>query len=313
MRLTLCFLLCAINGAFADDWCSLKGHERWVLALALSPDGKDLASGSDDHTLRLWEIEKGEASKVLKRFDCAVSALSFDPKGKWLAVGTWNGDLMICDPLTGKVIREFSEHRETITALAFDPSGRYLASGSADDRLIIWDAKTGDDLLTMHQGNEYDVTTLAFSRDGERIVTGDGENQLKVWDTSSGDEIETLGGHAEPVTCVVFDPNGNVISGSWDDTIFIRRAEGDLRLKGHNGDITGLAINQKGTRIISSSEDKTVKIWNAKTGELESSMSGHSESVRSLAVSADGSRIFSGSKGVIHFWTIGTPGPATKD
>ena len=68
------------------------------------------------------------------------------------------------------LLKRLKEHRETITTLTFDGSGDYLASGSADDRLIIWEVASGEDLLTFHQGNEYDVTTCAFSHDGKRLV-----------------------------------------------------------------------------------------------------------------------------------------------
>ena len=243
---------------------------------------------------------------MLKRFDCAVSALAFDKSGKRLAVGTWDGGLLILDSSRGKVLREIDEHSETITALAFDPGGEYLASGSADDRLIVWDTDTGEELLTMHQGNEYDVTTLAFSADGKRIATGDGENQLKVWDTDSGDEIETLGGHDEPVTCVLFDPDGNIVTGSWDDTILIRRKGSDERLEGHTEDITGLAMNRNGSRVFSASEDKTVRVWDAKTGKLMWTLKGSPVGIRSLAVSPDGTRVFAGSEREIREWRIGS-------
>lgn len=290
--------------ACADEFGILEGHERWVLALAVSPDGKYLASGSDDKTVRLWELSADGKSRILRKCESPVTALAFSKDSNGLAIGTWDGTLLLCDAKDGEVLKAFRGHKETINVLVFDPSGAYLASGSADDRLIVWDAATAEDLLTMQQGNEYDVTTAAFSPDGKRIVTGDGENQLKIWDADTGGEIETLVGHSEPVTCSIFDVNGNLISGSWDDTIRIWREGEDLILRGHSGDITALVVDNARGRIFSASEDKTVQIWNAGTGELERTLLGHNESIRSLAISPDGKRLFSGSKHSIRSWNV---------
>ena len=285
----------------------LEGHDRWVLSLAISPDSRRLASGSDDQTLRVWDLDGDDPKPTtLRRFDSAVTALAFSNDGKRIAVGTWDGELMLCDSRTGKVIRELTGHKETINTSVFDPSGKYLASGSSDDTLIVWDATTGEDLLTLHQGNEYDVTTAAFSPDGERIVTGDGENELKVWDASTGDEIETLTGHEEPVTCAAFLPDGRLVSGSWDDTIRIWNGDKTISLRGHTGDVTALAIDSKGKCIVSASEDKTLRIWDPEAGKLLEVLRGHTESVRCLAVSPDDTFIVSGSKETIRVWLLKT-------
>jgi hypothetical protein len=291
-----------IAGAAEPAFQEWHGHERWVLALAVSPDGKNLVSASDDQTLRIWALDKPGTSRVLRRFDTAVTALAFGKSSSQVAVGTWDGQVLLCDVATGKTLREFREHKETITTLTFDPSGAYLASGSADDRLIIWGSESGDDLLTMHQGNEYDVSAIAFSHDGERIVSGDGENQIKIWDAATGEEIETLDAHGEPVTCLAYDQNGHLISGSWDDTLRVWREGEDLTLRGHEADVTALAV--RGEKIVSASEDKTLKIWNAATGKLEETLRGHADAIRCVAISPDGKRVFSGSNKSILSWNL---------
>ena len=292
----------------------LEGHDRWVLSLAISPDSKRLASGSDDQTLRVWDLDGDDPKPTtLRRFDSAVTALAFSNDGKRIAVGTWDGELMLCDSRTGKVIRELTEHKETINTAVFDPSGKYFASGSSDDTLIVWDATTGEDLLTLHQGNEYDVTTAAFSPDGERIVTGDGENELKIWDASTGDEIETLTGHEEPVTCAVFLPGGRVVSGSWDDTIRVWNGDKSITLRGHTGDVTALAIDSKGKRIVSASEDKTLRIWDTESGNPVEVLRRHTESIRCVAVSPDDKFIVSGGKEIIRVWPLKTDKQSAGD
>ncbi len=304
--LVFCFAVLLAGRTLGDDVRTLRGHERWVLSLAISPDGKTLASGSGDQTLRLWDLlgEDGK-SRILKRFESAVTALAFSKDGKKLAVGTWDGELLLLNANTGKVLKDLKEHNETITTIIFDPSGDYFASGSADDTLIVWDAKTGEDLLEMHQGNEYDVSTAAFSRDGERIVTGDGENDLKVWDTSHGEEIETLSGHEGPITCVAFMPDGSIVSGSCDNTVRVWTGGKATVLRGHADEVTALVLDSKGTRIISASEDKTIRIWDARTGKPQAILRGHRDSIPCLAISSDDTFIASGGNKTIRVWKIG--------
>ena len=301
----------ACGGAFGGHGSETKpkqtlaGHDRWVLSLAISPDGRRLASGSDDQTLRMWDLTAaGPKPKTLRRFDSAVTALAFSRDGKRLAVGTWDGELLLCNSASGEVLLKLAEHKETINAVVFDPSGDYLASGSADDTLIIWDATTGEGLLSFHQGNEYDVTTAAFSPDGERIVTGDGENELKVWDASTGDEIETLTGHEEPITCAAFLADGRIVSGSWDDSVRIWDGDKAVALRGHTGDVTALALHPKSGRIVSASEDETLRVWDARSGKPLDVLRGHTDSIRCVAISPDGRTIVSGSRKSIHVWPL---------
>ncbi len=232
----------------------------------------------------------------------------FSKDGKRLAVGTCDGELMLCDAQTGKIHLELTGHKETINTVVFDPGGRFLASGSSDDTLIVWDATSGEELLTLHQGNEYDVTAAAFSPDSKHIVTGDGENELKVWDAATGEEIETLTGHTERITCAAFGADGRIVSGSWDDTIRIWKGDKMRTLPGHTADITALVVDSTGTRIIPASEDKTLKIWETKSGKLQSTLHGHTGSIRCLALSPDDRLIVSGSNKEIRLWKFDAQG-----
>ena len=298
-------LACLPSAEAAEPDQRWKCENQWIIALDTSPDGKWLAAGSDDGSVTIRTLADEAAPPALvKRFSVPVTALVFLPDGKSVVIGTWDGTLVTCELPGGKVIQKFEEHRETITTLALSPCGKFLASGSADDRLIVWDLADGDDLRTMHQGNEYDVTTLAFSPDGESIATGDGENQLKIWDASTGEAVETLKGHQKPVSAVIYDPGGRLISGSWDRTIRVRGKENTVTLAGHAGEITDLAIDRKGTRLFSGSEDRTVKIWNLKSAKIARTLTGASASIRCLVVTPDGRSVVAGTKGGILRWNL---------
>ena len=250
------------------------GHTRWVRSLKFDPKGETLISASDDGNVLLWKVgptlQSNAPARTLRRYCSPVTTIAVSPDGKLVAIGTWDGGLEICAVKDGGLACKLNGHDEALTSLDFHPSGKYVASGSADDRLIVWDAVSGEEVLSFHQGNEYDVTTVAFDSAGKRVISGDGENQLKIWDAETGDEIETLKGHTETVTCASYSPNGkNIVSGGWDDTLRSWDAETGTPLKvfkGHRSDITAL-IYLADEIIVSASEDKTARLWDAKSGE----------------------------------------------
>ena len=211
-------LACTHLGAGSPEpTLTLRGHTRWIQDLAISPDNRWLVSASDDRTVRLWDLNNERFIQTLGSFRSAVTAVAFCPSGKRIAVGTWDGDLQII-AMNGHVQRKLSGHDEGITEVCFESTGSYLATGSFDDTLKIWDANNGEELMTFHQGNEYDVTTAAFHPKGKQVVTGDGENGIKIWDAETGAEIQALPGHDGTVTSVAYSPDGQrIIYTTWDD------------------------------------------------------------------------------------------------
>ena len=285
-----------------DPGFTLKCDGEWVTAMSASPNGKSLVTGSDKGVIKLWQLGKDMVSREVKRFSSPVTALLYCPKGDGVIVGTWGGDLIKLDLKSGKVVANYEEHRETITALDFSPDGKYLASGSSDDRLIVWDVATGEDLLTMHQGNEYDVTTVAFSPDGKMIATGNGENELKLWDADNGEALKSSKGHEEPVSQVVFDSKGTLISGSWDKTLRVWNEKKTQVLKGHRSEITSLTV--LGQDLYSASEDGIVMIWNLDQGRLTKVLKGVKTSIRCLDVTWQGKLVLAGTQGKVLGWLL---------
>ncbi|HIM35617.1 MAG TPA: hypothetical protein EYM33_08805 [Pseudomonadales bacterium] len=299
-----CTIACAEDSRLLK---TLRGHKTWVQSVAISPDGKWIVSGSDDQTLRVWDLKTGN-SRTLRKYDSAVTAVAFSRDGKCIAGGTYDGELQVCDSQSGKVLLQLTGHDDSITTVLFDPTGQYIASGSCDDTLVIWDASDGVELLTFEQGNEYDVTTAAFSPDGKRLVTGDGENELKVWDTENGEEVMTLTGHTATVTSAAYSPDGkHIVSASWDKSLRLWNAatgKAEKTFRGHTADITSVLFGANGRQIVSASDDKTARIWDIQSGKLASTLTGHRHGILCLAISTDGRFLVSGSKTTIRVWKL---------
>ncbi|MBE9086850.1 caspase family protein, partial [Tolypothrix sp. LEGE 11397] len=235
------------------------GHTKSVSAVAFSPDGKYIVSGSVDHTLKLWDTN-GRLLYTLNGHTESVSALAFSPDGKYIVSGSGDKTLRLWD-INGKLLHTLNGHTESVSALAFSPDGKYIVSGSYDKTLRLWDIN--GKLLHTLNGHTASVLALAFSPDGKYIVSGSVDHTLKLWDTN-GRLLYTLNGHTESVFALAFSPDGKyIVSGSGDNTLRLWDINGKLlhTLNGHTESVFALAFSPDGKYIVSGSYDKTLRLW----------------------------------------------------
>lgn len=286
----------------------LRGHERWVSAVAFSPDGTRIASGSGDDTLKLWDMPTGKEARELRGGGRGITSVAFSADGNHLAAGTWDGAIKIWTARDGKEIGTFRGHKETVTSLAFSPDGKRIVSGSGDDTFRVWDAANGKQLLMVENDNDYDFTAVAFFPDNKRILAGDADNALRLWDAATGEELQSLEGHELAITAIAMSRDGRrIVSGSQDDTARVwdvKSGKQLLTLRGHADDVTSVAISGDGKRIVSGGDDKAVILWDAATGRELVTLRGLEQHVSSVALSADGSRVAAASGKVVFVWRI---------
>jgi WD40 repeat protein len=178
MHLTCCGL--SAMAADPPEAKVLKGHSAAVTAVAFSPAGSALASGSADGTIGLWDAKTGRMLTTLSGHGGAVSAIAFAPDGKTLVSGSNDATVMFWDIATGQAPATLSGHTAKVKCLAFSPDGAWLASGSADKTIRLWNVKTGE-LKTTFNGHSRGVLCLAFSPDGKTLASGSGDESVKIW------------------------------------------------------------------------------------------------------------------------------------
>jgi WD40 repeat protein len=198
----------------------IRAHTENITALALSADGRWLATGSGDDTARIWDTKTDKPVLTIEHGnEYDVTCLAFDPAGKWLLTGDGEGTVRFFDTVKGQEIQRFQCHEETIAGAAVLDNGKKFLTASWDDTIKVWDAVTGTELQAL-AGHTDDVTCAALSRDGKTLVTGSADRTVRCWDIATGKAIYTSSAAAEAITAVAITSGGErVAAGSGKNLI----------------------------------------------------------------------------------------------
>ena len=288
----------------------LSGHQNVILSVSFSPDGKTLASGSDDKTIKLWDLATGKELQTLSGHQDEIYSVSFSPDGKTLASGSRDKTIKLWDLATGKELQTLSGHQEDISSVSFSPDGKTLASGSWDKTIKLWDLATGKELQTL-SGHQEGISSVRFSPDGKTLASGSWDKTIKLWDLTTDKELQTLSGHQDWISSVRFSPDGKTLaSGSHDKTIKLwdlATGKEIQTLSGHQKGISSVSFSPDGKTLASGSHDKTIKLWDLATGKELQTLSGHQDMISSVRFSPDGKTLASGSwDKTIKLWDLTT-------
>ncbi|KAI5118038.1 hypothetical protein M0805_009220 [Coniferiporia weirii] len=181
-----------------------------------TPDGRQIVSGSNDNTLRIWDAQTGDpVGEPLTGHSSQVLSVAYSPDGRHIVSGSSDKTLRIWDAQTGELVGEpLTGHSNAVLSVAYSPDGRHIVSGSGDSTLRIWDAQTGDPVgepLTYHSEP---VFSVAYSPDGRHIVSGSDDNTLRIWNLESFSSSS----HGKPTNGIIFtaggwfkDPSGGLL------------------------------------------------------------------------------------------------------
>ncbi|MGF1494130.1 MAG: NB-ARC domain-containing protein [Microcoleaceae cyanobacterium] len=308
------------------SYTTLVGYANQFWSVDFSPDGRWLATGSDDKVVRLYNTSTGVRTQRLEEHTKQVRSVAFSRDGSLLASGSDDQTVRLWDVKHAHCQKRLRQHTKAVRAVAFSPDGKTLASGSDDSKLKLWDVQTGQCLRSWTAYEPGGVLTLAFSSNGQLLASGGEDTVVKLWTLHpdkmgtnrnlplSDPEVCLLEGNEGWVWAVAFSPNGKVLASGGEDNLIRlwnpETAECFQCLQGHKSWIRSLAFTPDGKTLISGSADNTVKFWDVETATCVETLDQHNNWVTSVAVSPDGHQFASGSADeTVRLWDLTTPTP----
>jgi eukaryotic-like serine/threonine-protein kinase len=283
--------------------------DKGVVSIAISPDGKSIASGFTDITI--WDMATRSAVHTLKGHKSAVF-VKFSPDGKHLASASMDKTIKIWDVTTGKERTTLTGHEKAVMSIAFSADGKHLVSGSRDQTAKVWDVDNAMELLTIPVGGEegLQLQSVAISPDGQRILVGGYSNEIHEWDAETGKALRRFSTDTQKILQVSYSPDGKWIAlGCGEGMIkLVDTVSGNERIltygQGwHQSLIQSLAFSPDSQRLVSGGYERLVKVWDTQTGKELTALMGHSARIAGVAFSPTGQRIVSADfSGHIKIW-----------
>ncbi len=245
---------------------TLGNHQGYVHSIAWSPDGRRLATASNDMTARIWSLTPDVKPLTLEGHGGWLASVGWSPDGSRVATASNDGSVKVWDADSGKLISTLRSHTGGVLAVAWHPDGQRLASGSNDETVCIMRA-TPDEPASILRGHEEWVWSVAWSPDGRWLASASDDKKVKVWDTRTNKIVQDLSGHENYVLYVAWHPRGE--------------------------------------RLASVDYDGMVKIWDAVSGQEAWQFRASQKAVRSIRWSPDGGFLASGGDDAkIRLWDI---------
>lgn len=287
---------------------TLIGHSN-VYCVAISPDGRTLASCGHDKTIKIWNLNTGELLRTFTGHLDIVWSVIFSPDGQTLASCSEDKTVKIWKLDTGELLYDLLGHSEAVGAITFSHDGKTLVTGSGDETVKIWSLITGKQLYTLSV--DYDIADLAIRPDGKTLVTAGVYGRIKLWNLPTGELLGTLPDGHSPATV---SPDGQLVAcaiGQNSSTIKLWDLQtGDLRchLKPEEIEAEKLETDEeldksycsftivpKEKYLAAGTADGLIKVFSLDTDQLLYILYGNSRSSLCFTTSPDGKTITSGS------------------
>ncbi len=298
-----------------------SGHLTGVNALSWSPDGKRIASASNDTFVQVFDASTGKRLLIYRGHTKEVAAVSWSPDGKRIASGGQDATVQIWDAGTGKQGFVYKGHKDRVDALSWSSDSTQIASGSEDKTVQIWSADNGQ-MSFNFQGHTAGVLCVSWQPGDSSVASGSWDGTLRNWAIvphgdhfNAGEQIFSYGGHGKnEVSAVAWSPDGNFIaSAGADQTVQLSNGvDGtprpvfftDHRNRQHVNPVLSVAWSPNGDFIASGDTDGNVYVWRVAGRKTVFTYRGHKGAVNAVSWSPDGKRLASASAdATVHVWS----------
>jgi len=284
----------------------VNGLSAPVAAVAYSPDGRWLAGGGSDGTIRVWDAQTGAEHLHMQSASNRVDSVAFRADGVLLAVAGQDNVVRLFDVGSGSELSPLVGPSGAVTAVAFSPRGNLIAAASDDGNVYLWDSTTGQRVATLRGHTSY-VTDVAFSGDGTMLASSSEDDTVRVWKVPAGGSLAVLE-HAANVDAIAFHPGGGRLASASGSVIRVWNVSAQTitaELSGHVGTITDLAYSPTGLLLASVGaglNDDTIRLWNADGAEIRALEP--DDRVSAVAFSPDGRTLAGASAAYVGLWGV---------
>jgi WD40 repeat protein len=304
-------------------------HTSDIWAVAFSPDGRLLASGSVDSTVMIWSVETKELAFNLRQ-PAGITYLDFSPDGHSIATTGYDAVVRIWRIPEGTLTSELKGHRGTAWTVCFSPDGTTIATAGEDSTIKIWDVNSGAMIRTL-SGHTRNVWDVKFSPDGKTLASGSFDQTIRIWNVADGALMRVLNDHSQAVVALAFSHDGRLLASTSDDTtVRLWRTAGwspllTLEVLEHaqavafspddrwllTGGRDHTTIGEFLQNVLGDSQSNkgvSARLWDVGTGKMLQTFSEHANDVNDVAFSPDGRWIATGSSDhTVELWALREP------
>lgn len=291
----------------------MSAPDHWVRNLAISPDGRLLATICTDSTglgkVYLWSLGSGQLIRAFPDKG-AYECLAITPDSKMLVFGASGRDpdslLQMWSLPEGFRLKSLHGHQDSVHRIAISPDGRLLASGGSDGTLRLWSLAMGSQLWSQ-AGHGDLITDLAISPNSKRLITVTRQEPVRIWSLPVGEMVAALD-NQEDTAPLVISPDGSVLATAYKDRLVRLWCLPDgpqlQLLEGHTASVQVLAIASDSRVLASGDSSGVVRLWTVPGGESLATMQAHNSAIEFLRFTPDGKTLVTGSTGTVHLWCI---------
>lgn len=283
----------------------LEGHQSRLWEAEFSPDGMRVVTASGDHTAIIWNAATGAIERQLGGHREQVHGAHFSPDGRLVATRSQDKTVRIVDASSGDLVADLAGHSAFIEVARFSPDGTRVVTADDDGEVRLWSVQDGR-LLYRLVGHRRRVTDVQFSPTGDVVATSGYDGTVRIWDAKNGTLRNTLAGHVGDVLSVTFLDEHRLISTSADNSARLWQLPPPniVELRGHSAKVFSASYSRDGKLIITGSDDRTARVWDAATGLERALLGPNRNSIHAASFSADGLRAFVGDANLVRVWDV---------
>jgi predicted NACHT family NTPase len=286
--------------------CTFTRILEGFASVALSPDGKIIATCGNNGTIRLLKVNNFNSFLSYQGHTNRVNSAAFSPDNTTLASASSDRTIKLWDCATGKCLKVLHSHTNSVASIAFSPDGNLLASASFDKTVKLWNVINGE-CLKSFQGHTDWVYSVSFSPNAKFLVSCSRDQTIKLWEINTGVCSHTFHEHIGSVRCVAFCPDSKIMASGGSDTIKLWNMETNnylCDLQEHSDTVWSIDFSQDRRLMASCSSDQTIKLWSIGTGECVATLTEHLKGIHRVLFTPDSELLISSDSSTVKLWDV---------